>query len=140
MSKDVRVSSNQATYAGLVSMANTIQLPTDCRQVQELRVNDGGIYRELKPLPPSALADMACATRLGYVTVGRTLQLIGGSDQPDFALSYYQAIPSLADSPLQVNWLIQREPGLYLYASLLEASPYIQDDSRSLVWAQALSE
>lgn len=136
MSKEVRVSSNQATYTGYVSVSNAIQLPSDCRAVQSLRVNDGGIYRELKPLPPEALANTTSACRLGYVAQGRVLQLIGGADQPDFALSYYQAIPPLAGSPLQVNWLIQREPGLYLYASLLEASPYIQDDSRALVWAQ----
>lgn len=135
MNRDVRVATMQATYAGIVSLANSIQLPADCRAVQSLRINDGGVYREIKPLPPSALADTLSGVTIGYVTQGRMLQLIGANGQPDFALSYYQAIPSLADSPMQVNWLIQREPGLYLYATLMEASPYIQDDARSQVWA-----
>jgi hypothetical protein len=136
MNKDVRVADMLATYTGLVSLNNSIQLPADCRSVQALRVNDGGAYREMKPLPPTRLTEADAASRLGYVAQGRVLQLIGGSGQPDFALDYYQAIPALADSPMQINWLIQREPGLYLYASLLEASPYIQDDNRAAVWAQ----
>lgn len=32
------------------------------------------------------------------------------------------------------NWLIQREPGLYLYGALLEASPYLGDDAKATVW------
>ena len=33
------------------------------------------------------------------------------------------------------NWLIQREPGLYLYSSLLETAPYMKDDARMVTWA-----
>lgn len=135
MSKDLRVSAMQDTYSGIVSLNNTIQLPSDCREVLALRVTDSGLQRELKPLPPSQLATTSCV-RLGYVTRGRMLQCVGGTDQPNFYLEYLKAIPALADAPLQMNWLIQREPGVYLYAALLEASPYLQDDSRALVWAQ----
>ena len=126
------MSSNQATYTGYVSVSNAIQLPSDCRAVQSL---PGERWRHLSrteaaprpkrwrtPLPPAGSG----------MAQGRVLQLIGGADQPDFALSYYQAIPAggfaatgeLADPA---------RAGLYLYASLLETSPYIQDDSRALV-------
>jgi hypothetical protein len=39
-------------------------------------------------------------------------------------------------SPNDVNWLLLREPALYLYASLLEAEPYLKNDKRTVVWAQ----
>jgi hypothetical protein len=129
----------QATRTGLVSEDNTIQLPADCRAVQSLRVNVGSsIYQELHPLPPERLADAGIITGwpIGYVTVGRVLTLIGGSGTPDYAMTYFQQVPALATAPMNINWLIQREPGLYLYATLLEASPYIQDNNMAQVWAQ----
>lgn len=60
--------------------------------------------------------------------------IIGGTGSNAYKLTYWQGIPPLATSPLNRNWLIQREPGLYLYGTLLEASPYIQDDSRAAIW------
>lgn len=128
----------QATRTGLVSTDNTIQLPTDCRAVQSLRINTGGIYKEIHPLPPERLADAAITSSFpaGYVAVQGVLQLIGGNGQPDYALTYWQAVPALATAPMNVNWLLTREPGLYLYATLLEASPYIQDAGQAQVWVQ----
>jgi hypothetical protein len=33
------------------------------------------------------------------------------------------------------NWLLADSPDIYLYASLLQAAPYLQDDQRITVWA-----
>jgi hypothetical protein len=127
----------QATRTGLIASDNTIQLPGDCRRVQSLRVNVGGVYQEVHPLPPERLADtVTTAYPLGYVVVNGVANLIGGNGQPDYALTYFQQVPALATAPMNVNWLIQREPGLYLYATLLEAAPYIQDAGMAQVWAQ----
>lgn len=63
------------------------------------------------------------------------LQLIGGNSTPDYKVTYYEAIPSLDVAPYDVNWLLQREPGAYLYASLLEASPYLHDNQQAVAWA-----
>ena len=129
----------QATRTGLVNTDNAIQLPADCRQVQSLRLNAGdGTYAEIHPLPPERLAEASLTSTfpIGYVRVGQVLQIVGGNGQPDYALTYWQAIPALATAPMNVNWLIQREPGAYLYATLLEASPYIQDAGQAQVWVQ----
>jgi hypothetical protein len=125
----------QVTDTGTVADDNTITLPSDCRAVQSVRVNVGGPYQELHPLPPERLADVPLTTAypVGYVTVGRVLQVVGGSGAIDYALTYFQQVPALADS--DVNWLVLREPGLYLYATLLEASPYIKDADSAQVWA-----
>lgn len=119
-------------------MSNSqIQIPADCRAVQSLRIAIGSLYQEIHPLPPDYLADQTQTTQYpaGYVSVGGILNLIGGSGTPVFKLTYYQKIPAL-DSTNTTNWLIAREPGIYLYGALIEASPYLQDDSRTLVWAQ----
>jgi hypothetical protein len=117
----------QASLTGTVAADNTIALPADCRQVQSLRINVGGVYQELHPLPPERLADtITSAYPVGYVTVGRVATLIGGNSTPDFALTYFQAVPALSDDA-PINWLLQREPGLYLYATILEAAGWIRD-------------
>lgn len=136
MNRDVRLSAMQTTLAGLVS-DGLIQLPADCREVQSVRLSIGGAYQEIHPLPPEYLADTVPTTAVakGYVAVGNILNLIGGSGSPAFAVTYWQRIPALTATN-STNWLLSREPGIYLYASLIEASPYIQDDARAAVWVQ----
>lgn len=134
--RDLRLSQQQTTLTGTVS-SGQIQLPADCRAVQSVRVAIGTLYQEIHPLPPERLADTVPTTAypMGYVNVGGILTLIGGNGSPTFKLTYYQKIPAL-DSTNNTNWLLTREPGMYLYGALIEASPYMQDDARTLVWAQ----
>lgn len=52
---------------------------------------------------------------------------------------YYAKIPALSiDNPS--NWLLTSRPNIYLYASLLEAVPYLYDDNRAGGWATALTQ
>jgi hypothetical protein len=39
-----------------------------------------------------------------------------------------------------VNWLITNAPDVYLYATLLEAAPYLNDDARTQVWGALLEQ
>lgn len=71
---------------------------------------------------------------IGYVVVDETAFIIGGQGNQLYKLTYWQEIPSLETSPMNRNWLLEREPGLYLYGTLIEASPYIQDDARAAIW------
>lgn len=48
-------------------------------------------------------------------------------------LIYYKRIVALSDSATS-NWLLAAAPDLYLYASLVEASPYLHEDERVPVW------
>lgn len=54
----------------------------------------------------------------------------------DLRLVYYAKIPALSDSNT-TNWLLTKSPDLYLYSTLLEASPYLKDDDRMAMWAAA---
>jgi hypothetical protein len=68
------------------------------------------------------------------VIVNGSLKTIGGTGSEEYALTYWAGVPALSDSAT-TNWLLTREPGVYLYGALIEASPYLADDSRVMVWA-----
>lgn len=47
---------------------------------------------------------------------------------------YWQRIPALSDSNTS-NWLLELHPDAYLYGTLMQAAPYLDDDARTEVWA-----
>jgi hypothetical protein len=49
-------------------------------------------------------------------------------------LIYYSKLSKLSDSNT-TNWLLTKAPDVYLYGSLLQAAPYLQDDGRIQVWS-----
>lgn len=46
----------------------------------------------------------------------------------------YYELPALLDENNQTNWLTQYAPNLLLYATLLEATPFLKNDERIPVW------
>jgi hypothetical protein len=52
-------------------------------------------------------------------------------------LLYYRRFDPLATTPS--NWLLGNAPGVYLYAALLEAQPFLMNDARLPVWAAMLA-
>jgi hypothetical protein len=46
---------------------------------------------------------------------------------------YYQ-LPPLLDDEAQTNWLTENAPEILLYATLLEATPFLKNDERIPVW------
>jgi len=52
-----------------------------------------------------------------------------------FEVLVYQLLPLLDDSN-QTNWLTEYAPQVLLYASLLEATPFLKNDERIAVWQQ----
>jgi len=51
-----------------------------------------------------------------------------------YELDYYASLANLSASNTS-NWLLAMAPDVYLYGSLLQAAPYLQDDQRISVWA-----
>lgn len=54
------------------------------------------------------------------------------------AYDYYLKIPTLSVTN-QTNWLITDGPDIYLYGSLLEAAPYLNNDPRIDTWRGLLT-
>jgi hypothetical protein len=91
---------------------------------QQLRYNDvGGAYTGNVP----TYFNISLSDRLEFIP--------SVADDTVIALTYYQRIPSLTvDAP--TNWLLTKHPDLYLYSSLMQAAPYLDDDDRIPVWQQ----
>lgn len=70
----------------------------------------------------------------GYTVIGSEIRLIAGPGNAAYTMTYWAKVPALSGSAQQ-NWLLSDEPGLYLYAALIEASPFIGDDERTVLWA-----
>ncbi|MCF2133873.1 MULTISPECIES: phage adaptor protein [Mycetohabitans] len=54
------------------------------------------------------------------------------------SLLYYERLRPLTEK-CPSNWLLSNGPDIYLYASLLEAEPYIKNDQRIPIWREALT-
>lgn len=100
--------------------------------VQPLTVNDGR-RMSIAGLPVGYYVSTSVENPPSPVP-SLVLNLSGGADY-DFTLTYYASFPALSDSNL-TNWLILTRPNIYLYATLLESAPFLQDDARIAVWAQ----
>jgi hypothetical protein len=72
-----------------------------------------------------------------YTLQGDALRLAPVPDDSyGIVLSYYRKPDPLAVTP--TNWLLANAPGVYLYAALLEAQPFLLDDARIETWAAML--
>ena len=76
-----------------------------------------------------------------YTIEGTSIQLLPTpSASVTVQLNYYQDIPALsglADSGN--NWLLLAHPDIYLYGTLMQASPYIMDQQSAQIWDGLLS-
>lgn len=61
--------------------------------------------------------------------------LVAPTPDADYPLEilYYQLPPLLAEEA-QTNWLTENAPEILLYATLLEATPFLKNDERIPVW------
>jgi len=75
-----------------------------------------------------------------FAIIGRELVV---TPSPSASLSmdidYYQRIPALTDSNT-TNWLLTDAPHVYLYTSLLHATPFLMDDARYQVFNNTVSQ
>lgn len=81
-------------------------------------------------------ANSASGKPIYYTQIGQQFQVIPAPDSGSAytgELTYYAKIPALTVSNTS-NWLLVEAPDLYLYGSLLQAAPYLQDDQRITVW------
>lgn len=72
-----------------------------------------------------------------FTIVGTELGLLPapGTDGATLEMVYYEQIPNLSDDQT-TNWLLNKHPDLYLYATCLQTAPYLIDDDRVGLWGQ----
>ena len=144
LNRVLRLRSMEAKYtANTVAAQRNLALPTGYIQMRNFQVNSS-------PL-----------TTLSYVTPEIYDRLWGGSTSgtPKFytilaneisfgptpatvmevEMLFYKKFDNLSSSTT-TNWLIINAPDIYLYGSMLEAEPFIMNDERAPLWAQALQQ
>jgi hypothetical protein len=115
-------------------------VPDDFLETKSLKLTS---TNPLTPLSFLSIDDMDAA-RSHYTASGRPrfFSVVGGqfriSPTPDAAytteLIYFAKLAKLS-STVASNWLLTSSPDIYLYGSLLQAAPYLQDDARIQTWA-----
>lgn len=114
-----------------------VALPTD--YLEMIRVKYGG--RRLDFFSEATVDSWGSPSICrGYCLAGDTIRLLARVDgESKLSMTYYQQIEALSDAN-PTNWLLEDAPDAYLYASLLEAEPYLKNDERIGIWREALTQ
>lgn len=79
-------------------------------------------------------------TATSYTIISDNIALLPEpSSNTTLELTYYEKIPALSDVK-PTNWLLTRSPDLYIFGSLLMAEPFLMNDERVPLWANAVAQ
>lgn len=123
-----------ATVAGVQSVA----LPADFLEFENLSVLDGTVYRQITYVTSENLntrypsGDQSNTPRI-FTIEGDSL-LLGPTPDGIYTLaaSHYAKFAALSTTP--TNWLLTNHPSIYLYASLAEGANFLKDDAGVVKW------
>ena len=117
-----------------------VQMPTDWMETVRFSITSGDTYRlELVSRDDmleyrQKTADASGRPRF-YANIGDTIEVFPTPDADyTMQLQYYAKTPALSDSNAS-NWLLLDAPDVYLYGTLIQSAPYLQDDARTQTWA-----
>lgn len=80
-------------------------------------------------------ASPATGTARYYTLVGKQIQFYPQPVAAKVEIAYRQSFPALATAPGGTNLLLQTDPDLYLYGTLLHSAPALHEDERVQTWA-----
>lgn len=141
LSRDLRVLDMEtSTTLSTVAGTRTVALPSTWRETRGLSIS-GSPYVEPELVSPEFYWSASYSSESGKP---RVYYVEGGSlvfgPIPDAVYSvflrYTRSLPDLATN--STNWLLTKHPSAYLYATLLEAEPYLQNDERVGLWETKL--
>jgi hypothetical protein len=139
LSRDLRIRQmeTQGTQT-LTSGTREYSLPTNYLQMRNMQLNTAPIT-SLEYLTPEMMDRLWAGSSSGrpraYTIIRDKIQL-GPSPDSAYTLEYtYYAKPSALTA--SENGLLSVIPDVYLYACLLEAEPFLQNDQRIQLWMAA---
>lgn len=115
-------------------------LPSDFLETKSFKLSGTNPITPLVFQTIDALDDLlrthSAASRPKYFgIVGGQVRVVPAPDATyTTELVYYAKLTKLSAS-VASNWLLAASPDIYLYGSLLQAAPYLQDDARIPVWS-----
>ena len=120
-----------------VSGDNTVELPSDFLQVRDFVVMTNPI-QPLSYSSPSALSNDPRASEVGvplsYTILANEFQVSPSPDGVYTVKLLYFAAPAYLSSSNTTNVFLTKAPDALLYASLIEAEPYLMNDARINTW------
>jgi|CXWL01.1.fsa_nt_gi hypothetical protein len=122
----------------LTSGARTVSIPSGYIEPISLRlIISGEPYRVLTPRMPQELninVASTAARRPEYWTInGTNIEFPNLADQT-YSLTLRMVTAFSLSNASPTNWLLTNHPDLYLYGSMLQAAPYMVNDSRIPTW------
>ena len=128
---------NSATAPTVASDARTA-LPTDFLEIRDLFIQ-GNPRRPLSYMSPSAFSREAKADVIGlpvfYTLLASEFQFAPVPDAIYTLEVLYYAKPTFLSTANTSNVFLANYPDALLYASLIEAEPYLINDARSQLWS-----
>jgi hypothetical protein len=119
-------------------------LPSGYLQMKEFHLDMSPI-RTLSYLTPEMMfrvwAGSTSGTPNAYTIIKEQFYLGPAPNSAGTAMNilYYKQLDALSDSTA-TNWVITNAPHLYLYGSLLQAEPFLMNDSRVPLWERAVRQ
>lgn len=142
---DVLRSSHMVKSATQAITSGRANLPDDALEIVYVQV-DGVADQPLEQVTPQQLLMLRRArTRLAgspkfFAAVGRELLVTPSpSSATSLTIDYYGKIPALG-AGTATNWLLEEAPHIYLYTSLLHATPFLMDDARYQVFQSSVAQ
>ena len=107
-------------------------------ELASVAINTGGVWVALEPLTTVQDLSSTNNTPYGYIIRSGAIYVQGGLGNEEIRVNYWGKYGGgyLSDSN---DGLIAKFPDIYLYAALLEATPYLKNDARIPVWQAAYS-
>jgi len=144
INNDVRTRQMEAIVTidpvSLSPIESALEIPDNFMELKQIIVTSNDMECLLKYIDESSAALYLNNTSVPifFSRRGDYFLLVPNPDSAEYTYSlyYYARIPALSDNNV-TNWLLTNNPNIYLYASLLEASPYLKDDARIDVWLTA---
>ena len=130
-------------------------IPTDVKSFRHIKLtlpstgDQGGTRKKkLQYMPPerfdTEFPDQLDMERLqepiAWTTTGDEIVLAPAPNAVNEMEIFYHAKWTALSDASPTNWLITNQPDIYLYASLVESSPYLVDDKRMVTWADLYKE
>ena len=140
INRDLRLREFETTASG---SGSSFPMPDDAMSITRVAVQtaDG----RTKVLPYAAPAQQSLYVSgsgdapQAFAVLANTVTFLPPGSSASWELLYYPSIPELSDSN-PTNWLLTRAPDVYLFATLMEAEPYLYNEERLPLWQQKYSE
>jgi hypothetical protein len=125
----------QSQFATTVGGESNYALPTNFLQMREFRINTEPTV-SLRYVSPEIFEawNLGSGQPSFYTIIANEIR-IGPTPAGEYEMEmlYWRRFPALTTSAPS-NWMLENAPDVYLYGSLLELEPFVQNDSRMAIW------